>query len=91
MPKKNFRKKIFLFSWGHVQLKLAKIRVKNAFFVFCLNVALLINSVSLSMTLLVETHLFNTEKVRTMQRNLFRGGGGEYKKMLKINQNRQFY
>ena len=75
---------MFLFSGGHVQLKLAKIRVKNAFFVFCLNVALLINSVSLSMTLLVETHLFNTEKVRTMQRNLFRGEGENIRKCSKL-------
>ena len=41
---------------------MTKIRVKNLFFGI-----LLINSVSLNVILLVEIHLFNTEKVRIMQ------------------------
>ena len=59
---------------------MTKIRVKNLFFGI-----LLINSVSLNVVLLVEIHLFNTEKVRIMQSKC------RVKKMLKINENRQFY
>ena len=44
------------------------------FLVFCFNIALLINSVSLNMTILVETHLFNTENVRILQTKFFSGG-----------------
>ena len=60
------------------------------FLVFCFNFALLINSVKLNMTLLVETHLFKTGKVRIMQNKIF-SGGKNIRKMLKINQNRQFF
>ena len=42
------------------------------------------------MTLLVETHLFKTGKVRIMQNKIF-SGGKNIRKMLKINQNRQLF
>ena len=42
------------------------------------------------MTLLVETHLFKTGKVRIMQNKIF-SGGKNIRKMLKISQNCQFY
>ena len=67
-----------------------KIRVKRIFLAFYFNIALLVNSVSLTMTLLVETHLFNTKKVRILRYKIF-SGGKNIRNMLKINQNRQFY
>ena len=42
------------------------------------------------MTLVVETHLFNKEKVRILQNKVF-SGGKNIRKMLKISQNYQFY
>ena len=42
------------------------------------------------MTLLVETHLFQREKVRILLNKIF-SGGKNIRKMLKINQSRQFY
>ena len=54
--------------------------------VFCFSIALLINSVSLSMTLLAEIYLFNTEKIRILQNKNF-SGRKNIRTMLKINQN----
>ena len=42
------------------------------------------------MTSLVETHLFNTKKVRLLQSEIF-SKAKNIRKMLKINLNRQFY
>ena len=48
-----------------------KIRVKKCILLlFCFNIALLIHSVSLNMTVLAETHLFNTE-LRILQNKIF--------------------
>ena len=62
---------------SHKMLKRIK---KCIILVFCFNNALLINGVSLNnMTLFVETHPFNTEKVRIMPNKIFSGGKNIFK------------
>ena len=59
-----FRKKYFCPKKTFQELyttKMSKLRVKNLFFVFCFNIALLTNNVTLNMTLLIENHLFDTK------------------------------